>query len=794
MIRRRPWPVLLVTLLLPLGGGSACAQGFGPAAAPPASTQAPSNAPIEKSSVRFNQNAKDIDVAVEQFLSAMTLAEKVGQMSQVQPAVGQAVNDELREALKAGQLGSLINVPNRHFAAEAQRIAREESRLGIPLLVGRDVIHGYRTMLPIPLGQAASWDPELVGRAAKTAADEAREQGINWTFAPMVDISRDPRWGRVAETLGEDSALNAALAAAMIRGFQQEKDGRINGLVACAKHFAGYGFSEGGRDYNRVSASRIDLHNVCLPPFHAAVEAGCRTLMTTFSDVNGVPGTAHKYLLRDVLKGQWQFGGFVISDWNSVIEMVDHGFSADTQAAAEQSVNAGLDMEMASSSFRDHLAKLVERGDVPQEAIDDAVRRILRVKFQLANADPAAVAHDAAPTPRSLELARRLARESLVLLKNDDGALPLKPESLKRVAVIGALADAPLDQLGCWNVDGAPKEAITPLEALREALGDSVDVAYARGAAANFSTDESGIAGACEISASADAVLLFVGEAALLSGEAHCRTDLSLPGAQRQLVRELSKTGKPLITIVMAGRPLTIGEECDAADAVLYAWHPGTMGGPAIADVLLGIAAPSGKLPITLPKTVGQIPLYYAHSNTGRPSPGGYEPLATTHAADLAEPFKYKSHYLDDDALPLFPFGYGLSYTTFSYDDLELGAPSLAPGQTQAVRAKVTNTGNRSGTEVVQLYIRDLVSSIVRPVKELKAFRRVHLRPGESKIVEFALTADQLAYLDADGRKQLEPGRFSIWVGGGSNASLHKEFELTGSNQPRPSAEIAGGH
>jgi beta-glucosidase len=449
---------------------------------------------------------------------------------------------------------------------------------------------------------------------------------------------------------------------------------------------------------------------------------------------------------------------------------------------------------MASSSFHDHLAELVKSGAVSQDAIDEAVRRILRVKFQLASPERIEpTAKVSGPRPRSLELARKLARESLVLLKNEHDVLPLKAESLKRLAVIGALADSPQDQLGCWTFDGDPKDAITPLEALREALDGSVEVVYARGATADFSTDESGIADARELAASADAVVLFVGETALLSGEAHCRSDLTLPGVQQQLIREVAKAAKPLVLVVMAGRPLTIPAECNAADAVLYAWHPGTMGGPAIADVLLGAAAPSGRLPITLPKSVGQVPLYYAHSNTGRPMPAGYEPLAKTHAADLVDPFTYKSHYLDVDATPLYPFGFGLSYTNFTYEDLELGTQSLAPGQTLAVRAKVTNAGQRAGTEVVQLYIRDLVSSIVRPVKELKAFRRVGLRPGESKIVEFALTADQLAYLDADGHPVLEPGQFSIWVGGDSSAELHQEFELTGSKTQRANSEVAGG-
>jgi beta-glucosidase len=784
------------TLFVFLVASSAIAEPTSGPKTDPRSTAVPIDeapAPATAPRVRYSADAKDVEASINELIASMTLAEKIGQMSQVAPDA-KTLNDRLHAAIKGGQIGSLINVPSRQFADEAQRIARKDSRLGIPLLIGRDVIHGYRTVFPIPLGQAATWDPELIGRAAKIAADEARQQGINWTFAPMVDITRDPRWGRIAETLGEDPALNSALNAAMIRGFQQEENGRLHGLVACAKHFAGYGFAEGGRDYNRTSISNIDLHNVCLAPFHAAVEAGCRTLMTTFSDVNGVPGTAQKYLLRDVLEGQWQFNGFVVSDWNSVIEMVEHGFSADQAAAAAQSVNAGVDMEMASSALADHLAELVDNGAVSQEVIDDAVRRILRIKYELAadeSASSGSTSNGALLRPSSLQLARKLSRESLVLLQNKNDLLPLKTESLKRIAVIGELADSPKNQLGCWTFDGDPNDAITPLEALRDAVGDSIEIFYARGAAADFSQDARQIDEACKAAEAADVVLLFVGEDALLTGEAHCRSDLSLPGVQPELVKRIAQTGKPAVMVVMAGRPLTIGAECDAVDAVLYAWHPGTMGGPAIVDVLLGAAAPSGKLPVTIPRSVGQIPLYYAHSNTGRPSPADYQPLTATHTADLAQLWQFKSHYLDADPTPLFPFGFGLSYTTFAYEDLELGAESLAPGQTLAVRAKVTNIGSRAATEVVQLYIRDLVSSIVRPVRELKAFRRIHLRPGESRVVEFALPTDQLAYLDAQGRPLLEPGQFSVWVGGDSNAALHKEFELTGA-QPTGEPAVAG--
>lgn len=746
--------------------------------------------------VRFDAEAAagdDLDAAVERLLAAMSRAEKIGQMCQVThegaPGDDVTLTPALRDAIRAGRVGSLLNAPNQAFIAEAQRLARDESPRGIPLLIGRDVIHGYRTVFPIPLGQAASWHPELIERAAKVAADEARAHGINWTFAPMVDICRDPRWGRIAETLGEDPHLASALAVAMVRGFQQLDAGKIHGVVACVKHFAAYGLAEGGRDYDRASVSTVDLHNIYLPPFRAAAEAGCRTLMTTFSEVNGVPGTANEYLLQDVLRRGWQFRGFVVSDWNSIIEMIEHGFSADAAEAARQSVTAGVDMEMVSRTFHDHLATLVEQDAVPEAVIDDAVRRILRVKLELTpiGADEQRSRRDVL-RPRSLELARKLARESLVLLKNVDETLPLDRDALRRVAVLGPLADAPLAQLGCWAIDGDAEDSVTPLEAIREALGDSADVMHVRGAAADFSSGVDEIAQAASAAADADVALVFVGEDALLSGEARSRATLGLPGRQRKLVRAVAATGKPVVLVVLAGRPLTIGAECEAADAVLYAWHPGTMGGPAIADVLLGAAAPSGKLPVTFPKTVGQAPLYYGHGNTGRPSPRDYESLARTKEKDLRTEFQYRSHYLDSDPFPLFPFGYGLSYTAFAYEPLVLSTAKIKLGQTLSVQARVTNTGDRAGAEVVQLYVRDVAARIVRPVKELKAFRRIYLRAGESSVVEFGLDADELGYVDASGQRVVEPGWFAIGVGGDSTVELDQKFELVGEPSTSPPA------
>lgn len=748
----------------------------------------------------FNANADDRNAEAERLLAAMTLEEKIGQMCQVWPETGE-LTPAIRDSLRKGEIGSLINCATPELIAESQRLVREESRLGVPLLIGRDVVHGYRTVFPIPLGQAASWNPELIEQAASVAAAEARSQGVNWTFAPMVDVARDPRWGRVAETLGEDPRLTCELAAAMVRGFQQERDGRVHGLIACAKHFAAYGLAEGGRDYNRASLSIADLHNIHLPPFAASFNVGCRTVMTTFSEINGVPGTAHAYLLRNVLCDAWRFGGVVVSDWNSVIEMVTHGHSSDESDAARQAVNAGVHMEMVSTAFHTHLAQLAGQGAVELPIIDDAVRRILRLKLDLAataeNAAtgekselPGAIATSELLRPRSLELARRVARESMVLLKNEGDVLPLRRERLRRVAVIGPMADASLSQLGCWAVDGRAADSITPLAALQDALGESVEITHVRGAATSYAEDAGEIESAKQVAAGADVVLLFVGEDAVLSGEARSRSTLELPGVQPELVQAVAAAGKPVVLVVLAGRPLTIGKECNAADAVLYAWHPGTMGGPAIADILLGIANPCGKLPVSMPKHVGQVPLYYSHSNTGRPSPADYRPLTASQGPDLPVEFQFRSHYVDGDPFPLFPFGYGLSFARYEYDGFELGTSSMSSQQTLAVRARVTNVGSRAGVEIVQLYVRDLAAAQVRPVRELKAFRRVYLRPGESQRVEFAITANDLRYFDNEGRQVLEPGKFAVWIGGDSTATLGGEFELTGdgSAEQRPAA------
>ncbi|MEM9186247.1 MAG: glycoside hydrolase family 3 N-terminal domain-containing protein [Planctomycetota bacterium] len=755
-----------------------------PAAAAPAAqvtpaADVPSGEPAigqrgQQPAIRFDVVAGDLDHRIDRLLEQMTLAEKIGQLVQVYPN-NEALSEEVADRVRAGGIGSVFYPGNRAVVEEAQRIAVEESRLGIPLLVARDVVHGMRTIFPIPLGQAATWDAELVERAAVASAEEARAERIDWTFAPMVDVCRDARWGRIAETFGEDPLLAGELAAAMVRGFQQEEDGRVGGVLACAKHFVGYGFSEGGRDYNRVSVSHADLHNVMLPPFRQAVDAGCRTLMTTFSEVNGVPGTAHRELLRGVLKRDWRFQGFVVSDWGSVTEMVAHGFAADEAQAGRLALMAGVDMDMCSPAFAKHLEQAVREGRVPMERIDDAVRRVLRSKVDVAGRPPRPAL--TAPRHSSLDLARRVAARSAVLLKND-GALPLDAASLKRVAVIGPMADAPQQQLGCWSLDGKPEDSVTPLADLRNRLDGLAEVLYSRGCENTFSGDGSLIAEAERVAAKADVALLFVGEGATLSGEARCRATLDLPGVQPELVDRVVATGVPTVLVVMAGRPLAMGEQIERAHATLYAWHPGTMAGPALGDLLFGEECPSGKLPVTFPRSVGHTPIYYNHPNTGRPRPDDYRPLFGSGRADLPEQFQYKSHYLDEAPTPLFPFGFGLSYTTFEYSAVEPSNAEFTVGDTLTVTATVTNTGGVPGAEVVQLYARDHVAGAVRPVRELKGRRRVTLEPGESRRVEFKLDCRILGYFDSTGARVCEPGEFSIGIGGDSTVDLAATVRL----------------
>ena len=708
----------------------------------------------------------DIEQRIDQLLACMTLAEKIGQMRQISGAW-----EGLEDSIRRGEVGSFLNVTGDD-AQRYQRLAVEESRLGIPLIFGRDVIHGFRTVFPIPLGQAATFDPELVQAGARVAAREASACGVNWTFAPMVDIARDPRWGRIAEGCGEDPYLAARMGAAMVQGFQGADLAGADSIAACAKHYVGYGAAEGGRDYNTTWIPEGLLRDVYLVPFEACVRAGAATLMSAFNDLNGVPTSGNAFTLRKVLKGEWGFDGFVVSDWASIWELVPHGYAADAEDAALKGVAAGVDMEMVSACY-ECLEALVAAGRLPVALIDDAVRRILRIKLRLGLFErPYAEAERQAEILCSehREAARKAARESCVLLKNE-GLLPLSPATA-RVAVVGPLADRGRDQLGCWVIDGRGEEAVTPLAALQERLGEG-RVLYAPGVADCRSSDVSLIPAAVAAAREADVVLAFLGEDAGLSGEAHNRAFLDLPGAQQPLLDALAATGKPLVVVLMAGRSLTLGPVVERAGALLLAWHPGTMGGPAIADLLFGDEAPSGRLPVTLPRTVGQVPLYYNHKSTGRP-PFDDAPCIPT--GTPLDPVGFVSCYLDVDHRPLFPFGHGLSYTTFAYADLQLSTQQLPLGGTLTATATVTNTGQVQGVEVVQLYVRDLVGSVTRPVRELKGFQRIALAPGESRQVCFTLHTDDLAFHNADMQRVTEPGAFHLWIGPDAASGLQGEF------------------
>jgi beta-glucosidase len=722
-------------------------------------------------------------------LREMSLEEKIGQLWQMNgiggtptgDADGLVADSELYGLIRDGQLGSILNEIHVATINALQRVAVEESRLGVPLIFGRDVIHGFRTIFPIPLGQAASWNPTLVEAAAAVAAKEARWHGVHWTFAPMVDIARDPRWGRIAESPGEDPQLAAAMAAAMVRGFQGMDLSAPDRVAACAKHLVGYGAAEGGRDYNTTEISPALLHNIYLPSFRAAVHEGVATLMTGFNELNGIPCSANNFLLRDVVRGQWKFDGLVISDWTSIREMIEHGYVADLKSAALAAASAGVNMEMVSQSYHKHLVTLVHEGRIPENEIDSLAMGVLRLKFRLGLFEHPFV-NESAPSPLlskdHLQLARKLACQSVVLLKNADHLLPLDRDKLKTLAVIGPLADAPRDQLGTWIPDGQEADSRTPLSAIRESSQGKINVVYASGLKSDLDRDASAIPDAVDAARRADVVLLFVGEGANLSGEARSRAILDLPGAQNQLVAAVAEAGTPVVMVVMAGRPLTIGHQIDQADAVLYAWHAGTMAGPGIADLLWGNESPSGKLPVTFPKSVGQIPLYYNHKNTGRP-PRKYDFTKNSAVDDqINTELGFNSNYIDVEPYPLFPFGYGLSYATFEYGKPELSTNRVRSGQTLAVRVPVKNTGTVVATEIVQLYVRDLVASITRPVRELKAFRRVPLKPGETIVVEFALPADDLGFIDDDIQLQLEPGVFEIFVGGSSIAPSAGRIEV----------------
>lgn len=718
----------------------------------------------------------EIENKVETLLHKMTLEEKLGQMNQLSPWDF----EDLAKRVRKGEVGSILNVVNPEEVNKIQKIAVEESRLGIPLIVSRDVIHGYKTIFPIPLGQAATFNPEVVKEGARVAAIEASADGIRWTFAPMIDVARDPRWGRIAESCGEDPYLNAVMGTAMIKGYQGDSLNDPTAIAACAKHFVAYGAAEGGRDYNSTFIPERVLRNVYLPPFKAAADAGCATFMTSFNDNDGVPSTANSFVLKDVLRKEWKYDGMVVTDWASALEMVNHGFCTDGKDAAEKSVNAGVDMEMVSETFIQNLKQSIAENKVSIETIDNAVRNILRLKFRLGLFDnPYVVTPQTVKyAEKHLQTAKTAAEQSVILLKNENQTLPFT-DKIKTLAVIGPMADAPYEQMGTWVFDGEKEHTQTPLTAIKEMYGDRVKVLFEKGLDYSRDKNTAGIARAVNAAYQADAVVIFVGEESILSGEAHSLANLNLQGAQSQLIKELAATGKPVVTVVMAGRQLVIADEVMASDAMLYSFHPGTMGGPAIADILFGKVNPSGKTPVTFPRMSGQVPIYYAQHKTGRPA-NPTEMLIDEIPVEAGQTsVGCRSFYLDAGNSPLFPFGYGLSYTTFEYSNLSLASDKLTAQDTLSISFTLKNTGKYDGTEVVQLYVQDKVGSVTRPVKELKRFQRVTLKAGESTQVSLSLPVSELAFWGYDMNYTVESGDFTLWVGTNSAEGLTKDFSVS---------------
>ena len=711
--------------------------------------------------------ADEIESRIDELLGQMTLEQKLGQLQMLDAdyPTGKLTEEQL-EMVRNGTLGSTLNGRGAKNTNEAQRIAVEESPLGIPLLFGFDVVHGYRTVFPVPLGEAATWDVADAERSAAIAAREARAAGVAWTFAPMVDIARDPRWGRIVEGAGEDPFLGSAFATARVQGFQGSDLTQPDRVAATAKHFVGYGGAEGGRDYNTVDVSDQRLNEVYLPPFRAAVDAGVASIMTSFNELSGVPVTGNRDVLTGLLREQWGWDGAVVSDYTAVAELIPHGYAADEADAARLALTAGTDIEMVSRLYNRYGADLLAEGRITMDQIDEAVRRVLRLKFRLGLFDDPYVDEsqekDVLLNDEHVAEARRIAGRSMVLLRNEAGALPL-PRNPGQVAVVGPLADSSEDMLGSWTGDGRPDDAITVLEGMRDAVGRR-SVSYAEGCEAEC-RDTAGFATAVARVQEADRAIVVLGEPASWSGEAASRSELTLPGKQLQLLKQLDATGTPYSVVLMNGRPLELDWLARNSPAVLEAWYPGTEGGNAIADILLGKVNPGGKLPVGFPHSVGQVPLYYAHKNTGRPPDPDN---------------KYTSKYLDAPVTPLYPFGYGLSYTDFELSGLEVTPSSIPADGTVTVRATVSNTGRRAGDEVVQLYIRDRVASVTRPVRELRGFERVTLARGESRELTFTLDRDELGFWNTEGEFVVEPGEFDVWVADSSEGGLHGTFTVGG--------------
>ena len=738
-----------------------------------------STPPPASPSATLSPRASGEDRFVDSLLAVMTLDEKLGQLSQLSAAENVPNSDSLAALIRGGGVGSLMDVIGADTARALQRIAIDQSRLHIPLLFADDVIHGFRTIFPIPLGEAASWDPSLAERTARIAATEAAANGIAWTYAPMVDIARDPRWGRIMEGAGEDPFLGAAFAAARVHGFQGDDLRSPAAVAATAKHFAAYGAAEGGRDYNGASVAERTLREVYFPPFRAALCAGAQTVMVGFSEIDGIPSHANRWLLTDVLRREWDFDGAVVSDWNGVVELIPHGVAADRATAGALALHAGVDIDMVSAIYAHDLAPGIRSGRLPLREVDDAVRHVLRLKYRLGLfTDPyhgASVARAAAVTlsPASRALAREAARASIVLLENRGNVLPLRRD-LDAIAVLGALADDSASTLGAWAARAHPVDAVTVLAGIRAAVSPGSRVLHARGASP-ASDDTAGIAEAVKVARQAKVAILVVGETRDMSGEASSRASLGLPGAQQRLVEAVQATGVPTVVVLMNGRPLAIEWLHDHVPAIVEAWFGGIEAGNATADVLFGAYDPGGKLPVTFPRAVGQVPIYYAHPNTGRPP-----------SADNS----YTSKYLDLPWTPLYPFGYGLSYTTFTLGRPKLSAAVLRPGDTLDVAVDVANTGTVAGDEVVQLYLRDDVASVARPVQELRGFQRVRLAPGEARTVHFTIGEQALAFYDTSMTRVVEPGTFTVLTGADAEHTARGTFRFeSGDGKPVRVAE-----
>ena len=738
----------------------------------------------------INSEKKDdiINKKVDSLVNIMTIDEKIGQMNQYNgfwdvtgPAPKHGDAKYKFNNLKKGLVGSMLNVRGVKEITALQKIAVEETRLGIPLIIGNDVIHGYKTISPIPLAEAASWDLKEIENSARIAAIEASSAGTNWTFAPMVDISRDARWGRVMEGAGEDPFLGSLIAKARVRGFQGNDLSKNNTIVATAKHLAGYGFSEGGRDYNTVDISKNTLHNIILPPFKAALESGVRTFMNGFNELDGIPVTASTYLQRDILKGEWGFDGFVISDWGSIREMIPHGYALDGSHAAELSVKAGSDMDMESHLYVNKIKELVESKKIDLKLIDDAVKRILRVKFELGLFDDPyryldeKRERETLYNPENQRAVLRMAKKSIVLLKNENQLLPLKKQN-QTIALIGALANDNNSPLGNWRTNSDNNTAITVLEGMNTYSKNKI--VYSKGADVNLNeggvvkfhekvkvnrNDRSGFDKARKAALNADVVVIVIGEDGFQSGEGRSRANINIPGVQQELLEEVYKVNKNVVLVLMNGRPLNINWADKNIPSIIEAWQLGSQTGNAIAQVIYGDYNPSGKLPMTFPRNVGQIPIYYNYKNTGRPGPSSSV---------------FWSHYNDEENTPLYPFGYGLSYTSFEYSELKIDTKTLLIGNSINVSIKLKNSGNYKGKEVVQMYIRDKYASVTRPVRELKGFELVELMPGETKNIKFKISEPLLRFYSANEVWESEAGKFDVFIGANSNADLKETFEL----------------